>query len=153
MSKPKKGRKNKYFAEVKPRFDEIAEMCKLGATDKEIADNLGIHKATFCDYKNRYSEFSELLKESRKSPILQIKAALFRRATGFTYSEKKIVTNEQGEVKEEVYIKQALPDPASAMILLKHWARDEGWTNDPAQLAIKKKELELKEKALQAEDW
>ena len=153
MNKGKKGRKNKYLTDVKPRFDEIAEMCKLGATDKEIAENLGIHKATFCDYKNRYSEFNELIKRSRQNPILQIKKALFKRACGFKYSEKKIITNEAGEVKEEEYIKYALPDPASAMILLKHWARDEGWTNDPAQLAIKKKELELKEKALQAEDW
>ena len=112
-----------------------------------------MHADYFCDYKNRYSEFNEFLKKSRKNPILQIKGALFKRACGFQYSEKKIITNELGEVKEEVYIKQALPDPASAMILLKHWAKDEGWTNDPAQLALKKKELELKEKALEAEEW
>ena len=39
-----------------------------------------------------------------------------------------------------------MPDPASCMILLKHWAKDEGWTNDPATLALRKKELEIKER-------
>lgn len=149
----KRGRKSKYHTDVKPRFDEIAEMCKLGATDKEIAENLNVNKSTFCEYKSKYAELNELLKESRKKPILQIKAALFKRACGFTYSEKTVLTNKDGEVEEKVIIKQALPDPASAMILLKHWARDEGWTNDPAQLALKREELEFKKEQAEKENW
>ena len=56
-------------------------------------------------------------------------------------------------VRTEIYEKQALPDPASAMILLKHWARDEGWTNDPATLELRKQELELKKQKQEEEDW
>ena len=47
------GRRSKYN-EVKERFDEIKKWCSIGATDKEIAANLGIHLATFYDYKNKY---------------------------------------------------------------------------------------------------
>ena len=38
------------------------------------------------------------------------------------------------------------------MILLKHWAREEGWTNDPQSLELKKEELELK-KEKQESEW
>lgn len=175
-NKAKSGRKSKYETVVKPRLDEIAEMLKLGATDKEIAENLGINKGTFCEYKRRFSEFNEFIKENRKRPVTQIKAALFKRATGFEYVERKkesqfvtlpketreslIAEGFDVEKIEQPLItkftettKYVVPDPASAMILLKHWAKDEGWTNDPQQLEIKKQELELKKKQIELNNW
>lgn len=148
------GRKGKYQTHVRPRFDEIREWASIGATDKEIAASLGIAESTYFDYKAKHKEFSELIKKARKVPVMAIKAALFHRATGYAYSENKKIYDGAGQlIKEEVYTKQALPDPACAMILLKHWAKDEGWTNDPASLELRKKELELKEKQAEADDW
>lgn len=85
----KKGRRNKYDTDVRPRFGEIREWIESGATDKEVAANLGIAYGTLYEYKNRYPEFNELYKKARKVPVRQIKAALFKRATGFSYSEKR----------------------------------------------------------------
>lgn len=151
-NKPKKGRKSKYDTIIKPRETEIAEMLKLGATDKEIAKNLRISPQTFCEYKTRFPEFNEFIKENRKSPIIAIKAALFKRACGYTATEKTI-----NETKDGTFItikeKHIPADPASAMILLKHWARDEGWTNDPAQLQLKERELELKKQLAEKDNW
>lgn len=144
-------RPSKYQTDVASRFDEIKKWCELGATDKEICENLGLSSSAYFDYKKKYREFKELIKKSRKVPILEIKAALYKRAIGFQYSEKKIITASDGYWKEEVYTRTALPDQASAMILLKHWAKDEGWTNDPQLLQLKKKELEIKEKS--QEEW
>ena len=149
----KGGRPSKYDTDVKPRFEEIADWLKIGATDKEIADNLGINKATICEYKKRFPEFSELIKSGRKVPVQAIKAALFKRATGFRYQETKEIEDNEGYKKKETVTKYALPDPASAMILLKHWDKDGGWTNDPAQLDLKKKELELKKQHFESEEW
>ena len=161
----KTGRPSKYETTVKPRFEEITEWLQIGATDKEIAENLGINKATMCEYKKRFTEFNELIKNGRKQPVQAIKAALFKRATGFTYSEKKVISKQillKGEddvdvpatlVQIEEYTKCALPDPASAMILLKHWDKEHGWTNDPQQLELKKEELELKKKHFESEVW
>ena len=160
----KSGRPSKYDSDVKPRFEEIKEWLKIGATDKEVAENLGINKATMCEYKKKYSEFNELIKSGRKQPVQAIKAALFKRATGFSYSEKKeirksIVITEDDEkipaelVQTETYTKYALPDPASAMILLKHWDKENEWTNDPASLELKKQEFEFKKKHIESEDW
>lgn len=149
----KPGRKNLYYESVRPRFDEIAEWCRLGMWDKDIAENLGISKQTFCEYKSRYPELGEFLKRSRKKPVQQVKSALLKRACGFTYSEKRIITESDGSRRTEEYVKAALPDPASCMILLKHWARDEGWTNDPATLELKREELEFKKQQAEKEEW
>ena len=149
----KKGRPNKYESNVKPRFAEITEWLKAGATDKEIAENLGVNQKVFCRYKNEYNELNELIKNGRKSAVQEIKAALFKRAVGFNYTEKKVIESERNGKTVEIYTKAALPDPASAMILLKHWDKEHEWTQDPASLELKKQELELKKKHLESEVW
>lgn len=149
----KKGRPSKYESNVKPRFEEIKEWLKAGATDKEIAENLGVNQKVFCKYKNDFAELNELIKNGRKKVVVEIKAALYKRATGFTYTEKKVTESEKNGRTVEIYTKAALPDPASAMILLKHWDKEGGWTQDPQQLELKKQELELKKKHMESEEW
>lgn len=149
----KGGRPSKYLNDVQPRFEEIKEWLKTGATDKEIAENLGINKGTMCEYKKQYPEFNELIKNGRKVPVQAIKAALFKRATGFSYKERKVVDSEKNGLTVETYEKYALPDPASAMILLKHWDKESEWTQDPAMLKLKKKEFELKKEHMESGEW
>lgn len=168
------GRPSKYEQEVKSRFDEIIQWAEAGATDKEIADNLGIHRSTLIEYKKAYSEFADLLKNSRKKPVNKIKASLLQRALGFSYEETKVTTRafqlpeeaqeilkehnykfdtEPKIIKTEVVTKYAPASEAAALILLQHWAKNEGWTRDPQSLALKKKELKLKEKLAKENNW
>lgn len=147
------GRKSKYESSVKARFADIKRWCESGATDKEIIELLGISTSAFYDYKEKHGEFSELLKGARKVPVREIKAALYRRATGFQYVDEQEIIEDGVCVRKVRNIKTALPDPASAMILLKHWAKDEGWTNDPAALEVRKQELELKRKQIEEGTW
>lgn len=141
-----RGRKSRYESDIKPRFDEIERWCSIGATDKEIIECLGISKDTFYSCKKKHPEFSELIKRARKKPVMEIKAALHRRAIGFQYEETETITDNEGFSRTRKVVKTALPDPASAMILLKHWDKDGGWTNDPAMLELRRREVELKEK-------
>lgn len=149
----KKGRPSKYESHVKPRFAEIREWLKSGATDKEIAENLGVNQKVFCKYKNEFSELNDLCKNGRLKAVQEIKAALFKRATGFKYTEQTITDSDKNGVTVQTYHKYALPDPASAMILLKHWDKENEWCNDPASLEIKKQELELKKKQIESGVW
>lgn len=149
----KKGRPSKYESHVKPRFEEIREWLKSGATDKEIAENLGVNQKVFCKYKNEFNELNDLCKNGRLKAVQEIKAALFKRATGFKYTEQTITDSDKNGVTVQTYHKYALPDPASAMILLKHWDKENGWCNDPASLEIKKQELELKKKQVESGVW
>lgn len=160
----KRGAPSKYDTHVKARFNEIKEWLELGATDKEIWNNLGIHKSTFYDYKSKNKEFSDLLKKGRKKPVEEIKAAMLKRAKGFQFEETKTIIErieyDDGEtiiparkVRTEVTTKTALPDVAAGLVLLKHWDKDSGWTTDPQSLELKKRELELKEKQAENEAW
>lgn len=173
----KKGRKNKYDTHVKPRFNEITEWLKSGASEKEIWNNLGIVKSTFYEYKNKYKDFSNLLK-NRESPVEEIKAAMFKRAKGFQYSEKRVITQyidlpeeiicllpeevvkgvkRPKLIKVEETTKTALPDVAAGLVLLQHWDKDETgktkWSRDPAQLEMKKEELEFKKEQAESNNW
>lgn len=161
--------KSKYETHVKLRFDEIAEWVKLGATEKEIIKNLDISEDTFYRYKNQYKEFSELLKKNRVKPVEEIKAAMLKRAVGFQYEEKKVVTQQimidgadgvplpAKVIRTEITTKTALPDVAAGLVLLQHWDKDENgntkWSRDPANREIKEKELELKEKIAEENNW
>lgn len=162
-------RPNKYETHVKSKFDDIKKWLELGATEKEIAKNLGIAESTFMDYKNKFPEFSEFLKENRKKPVQEIKAAMLKRALGFQYTEKKtikqktvIVGMDEEEIpavviRTEETVKTALPDPTCGLILLKHWDKDKDgnakWTSDPASLEIKKEELKIKKEQAENESW
>lgn len=174
------GRKSKYETDVKVRFKEIKKWLESGATEKEIARNLGIAMSTFSDYKNKFSEFSEFLKNNRKQPVEEIKAAMLKRALGFEYTEKK-TTKQKIElpdelkdmlenygvdiakiqrpilIKTEETIKNALPSETAGLILLKHWDKDKNgkakWTGDPASLEIKKEELKLKKEQAENNNW
>ena len=161
-----RGAPSKYETHVKARFSEIEEWLSLGATEKEIWNNLGIHKSTFYDYKSKYKEFSDLLKKGRKKPVEEIKAAMLKRAKGFQYEEKKVTVQHieidyDGSglktpakvIREEITTKTALPDVGAGLVLLKHWDKDSGWTTDPQSLELKKRELELKEKQAEENAW
>ena len=168
MKQNKRGAPNKYEEIVKPKFNEILEWLKLGATEKEIDKNLGVHKSTFIEYKKKYKELSDLIKKGRENPVVQIKAAMLKRALGFQYEEKRVMTQkiefeDNGEIRPakiirtEITTKTALPDTAAGLILLQHWDKNEDgsnkWSRDPASKEIKEKELELKKQALENETW
>ena len=146
------GRPGKYESHVKARFEEIAEWLEAGATEKEICDNLGINAKVFCKYKNEHKELNDLVKNARRRPVQQIKAALFKRATGYHYQETTTVMSEKG-TQVTTYNKYLPPDPASAMILLKHWDKETEWTQDPATLKLKKEEFEFKKEHAESEVW
>lgn len=148
-----RGRKSKYDTDIKPRLNEVKEWAENGASDKDIYENLGIGKNTFYKYKKDNDEFRDTIKKGRLKPIKEIKNALYRRAVGFQYTEKKVIEDNAGYKRTEVTTKAALPDPASGMILLKHWAKDEGWTNDPQILELRKKELKIREKKAEEDSW
>ena len=62
------GRPSNYERSVKARFSEIYEWLQCGATDKEIAENLGINSKVFGRYKKRYSDLNDLIEKGRRKP-------------------------------------------------------------------------------------
>lgn len=157
------------ITDVLARLNTVEKLSKEGFTKLEIANMFGVSRTTWYMWEKEEPIILETIDSGRISAVKEIKAALYKRATGFNYTEKKTVRkqillkDEDDEdvpatmVQEEESIKYALPDPASAMILLKHWDKDdEGhakWTQDPAQLELKKAELEYKKEHMESGEW
>lgn len=153
----KRGRKNAYETKIMPRFDEIREWLINGATNENIAYNLGINMVTFYKYVKEKNEFNELLKNGRIAVVAQLRSALIKKAMGFEYQESKIIERTDPETGEkhqtiETYNKKALPDVAAINLALKNYD-SENWSNDPQGDKIKREELELKKQKLEKDEW
>lgn len=151
-----RGRKSKLDI-IKDNLEHIEKWAKLGATEEQIAESLGVSRSAFSEYKKQYPELNDLIKKARMNLVIELKGTLVERAKGFTYEEKKQyikkdeVTGNKTQYTE-ISTKQALPDVAALNLCLKNW--DKEWQNDPALYELKKAELELRKKmAEDKEEW
>lgn len=149
----KRGRKSKYDEYVKPYIAKIVEWTKSGATEKEICTALGISVSTFNEYKKQYSELSDALRAGRQSVVLEIKAALLKRALGFEYEEKKGMQRKgDNPIVTEVYRRYIPPDTTAAAMLLRNY--DPDWRDRDSLISdIKKQEIELKKAIAEANNF
>lgn len=148
----KVGRKSKYDEYVKPHLKQIAEWKKSGATDEEIAVALDVAVSTFSDYKNKYSELSDALRAGKKTVVLNIKAALYKKAVGFEYEEKRGVKKGDKVVSTEIYKRYSPPDTTAAAMLLRNYD-DEYRDKDSVQTDFKRQEIEIKKALAEANNF
>lgn len=73
-------RPSKYQTHVAPRFNEIADWVRNGATDADVATRLGISLDSLYTYKRQYSEFSDTLKKTRDAVDAEVENALLNKA-------------------------------------------------------------------------
>ena len=152
------GRKSVYEEKIKSRFDDIEKWLKGGATERQVANALGVAYSTFNKYKAEKKEFAELLKTVDRSEIvLDLRSALLKKALGFQYEERKQYIKNDNETGHktsytEITVKQSLPDVAAINLALKNYDKD-NWSNDPATLELKKQELELRKQLAEKDNW
>ena len=151
------GRPSKYQTHVQPHLAQIKKWAEQGATEKQIAKQLGIAYSSFCEYKIKYSELSEILKEKDMKPLIEeLRSALVRRAIGFEYKEKKEYIREDPETGKrvkyiEVTTKQSLPDTTAIFGALNIY--DENYVRDRANHELRKEDLELRKKLAAANNF
>lgn len=131
---------------------------KDGLTDEQIAKNISINPTTLYDWKKRFPEISKALKKGKEVVDRQVENALLKRALGYSYVEetRELVEDELTGISElkvvKTVTKQVTPDVTAQIFWLKNRKPDE-WKNDPHMLEMKKKELKLKEKIIEANNW
>lgn len=149
------GRKGKYESYVKPHFEKIEKWLNNGASEKQVAEALGISYATFNNYKRDYKELRELCEKPRVGVILDLRSALVKRALGYSYEEKKqyITEDENGNKKKhtEITTKEALPDTTAIFGALNLY--DPDYVKDRKQHELKMQELELRKMRAEMDDW
>lgn len=143
------------YKEIVKQLDKIRELAENGSTDKELIKALGISSSTFYRLKQEHDDFKETVESGRKIAINEIENALFKRAVGFKEScqkgmkirrvkysngKKELEADDVKQYTEETYYP---PDPASAIFLLKNWARDKKYANDPQLIELRKQAMNL----------
>lgn len=157
FAKRRNGGKRYALEEILQHVDDIEKWARIGATEEDIAGCFGISRQTFSKYKNENVDIFNAIKRGRTGLVKELKGVLVEKAKGFLYSEKKIIRepDENGNlvvVREEEYIKKSLPDVAALNLLLKNYDKD-NWSNDPQILELRKKELELRERQVESNEW
>lgn len=150
------GRPSRYEREVKPHLDDIRKAVEAGATDKEIALAFGLSLSTIYEYKKKYSDFSQAFARGREKVVIDIKAALLKKALGFEYEEAKTVgrKDKDGEnvILIEKYKRYSTPSETAAAMLLRNY--DEDWRdNDNASARLRKQEADLKKAIAEANNF
>ena len=149
------GRKSKYDTDIKPYLQQIKEWKKNGATEQQIAKQLGVAMSTFCALKNKYPEFSEALRKSQTEFVADLKGELARLAEKHVLTTRKIYTkkDEDGNAitYTEVTEKEVDASVTAINLLLKN--NDENWADDPKSVDLRKQELELKRMIAEANNF
>lgn len=149
------GRKGKYETHIAPHLKKIDKLLNDGATEKQVAESLGISYSSWSNYKRDYPELRKICEKPRTRLIEDLRSALVKRALGYTYEEKKqyITEDENGKKKKhtEITTKHALPDTTAIFGALNIY--DPEYVKDKKQHELKQQELELRKQMAEAKDW
>jgi hypothetical protein len=118
----------------KPEYAAQAEkLCKLGATDIELADFFGVSEVTINAWKNTQPEFLKSLKAGKEEADQRVERSLYRRALAFEHEAVKIYCGKNGEVTQVPYREIVPPDTTACIFWLNNRRRDQ-W-QDRVQVA------------------
>lgn len=142
------------WPQVRDNLQLVRKWARDGVTEKDMAAALRVSVATFEEYKLKYPELVEALKEGKQPLIARLENNLLKRADGFEYEETKtyVKIDEDGRRTQyqEKTIKYYPPDVAANFILLKNKDKDENgkskWSNDPARLELDREMAEFKKR-------
>lgn len=104
----------------KPEYAAQAEkLCKLGATDIEIADFFEVEVRTIYRWKAEHEEFCQSLKIAKAEADERVERSLFARATGYEHDEVDIRVVNGGIVQTPIR-KYYPPDTTAGIFWLKN---------------------------------
>lgn len=127
----------------KPEYcEEALKLCKLGATDKELADFFGVSEATLNTWKNQFPEFLESLKAGKEIADAQVAEKLFQRAMGYSHPDSHICTI-QNQVVITPIVKHYPPDTTAAIFWLKNRRSDLWRDKTEREVTLKKSAEEM----------
>lgn len=118
----KTGRPTDYKVEYN---EQVIKLCRLGATDGELADFFNVCEATINNWKRDFPEFLESIKKGKIEADMNVVNSLYKRATGYEHDEDKIFNN-NGEPLIVPTIKHYPPEPTAIIYWLNN-RRRQNW--------------------------
>lgn len=98
---------------------QAEKLCKLGATDIEVADFFEVDVRTLYRWKNENPQFCQSLKISKEEADNRVERSLFARANGYEHDDVDIRVVE-GQVVQTPIRKYYPPDTTAAIFWLKN---------------------------------
>ena len=150
-------RKSKYETHVLPYLDKVREWRKTGGTVEQICEVLNISVTSWYEYIDKYPDFAEVNKKGVQEFCFELRGELAKLATRHTLETKKQYIKQDTETGHktqytEITTREVDADIAAINLLLKNLDRG-NWANDPANLELRKQELELRKKIAEANNW
>ena len=99
---------------------QAEKLCRLGATDKELADFFEVSVDTINEWKKVHAGFSESLKKGKGVADAEVADRLFKRACGYSHTDTKFATFEGQITDREEYEKHYPPDTIACIFWLKN---------------------------------
>ncbi|WP_422096323.1 terminase [Variovorax sp.] len=99
--------------------DQAQRLCKLGATDVEVADFFGVDVRTLYRWKGEQPGFCQALKAGKDEADNRVERSLFARANGYEHDEVDIRVVNNNIVKTPIR-KVYPPDTTAAIFWLKN---------------------------------
>lgn len=110
------GRPSKFKQEY---IAQAEKLCRLGATDIEIADFFEVDVRTLYRWKGEYEQFCQSLKAGKDVADERVERSLFSRATGYEHDEVDLRVV-GGELVQTPVRKFYPPDTTAAIFWLKN---------------------------------
>jgi transposase-like protein len=105
----------------KPEFaNQARAMCRLGATDEELAEHFGACVRTIYRWRNTHEEFAEAVVVGKDHADARVERALYSRAVGCTVERTKVFKSAGDPDPVYATYKHQLPPDATAAL---HWLR------------------------------
>jgi hypothetical protein len=96
---------------------QVEKLCKLGATDAEIAEFFDVCEATVNNWKIKEPQFLESLKRGKMLADMNVAESLYKKANGYERNGVKVFQH-QGNPVIVPYIEHYPPDTAAIMAWL-----------------------------------
>lgn len=115
-------------ASYKPGYAvDARKLCKLGATDADLADFFKVAITTIWRWTGRYEEFCSALKVGKAHADDRVERSLFQRANGYTFDAVKIFPPRKDETNPVIvpYQEHVPPDTTACIFWLKNRRRED----------------------------
>ncbi|GAA0326602.1 hypothetical protein GCM10009087_41120 [Sphingomonas oligophenolica] len=132
----------------KPGFAaEARHLCRLGATDEELAEHFGVCVRTIYRWRNTHEEFAEAVVAGKEHADARVERALYSRAVGCSVERTKVFKSASDpKPVYATYTHYFPPDPNAALQWLrvrqpKKWRIAEEEKGDPGVIAMFEKAI------------
>lgn len=98
---------------------QAEKLCRLGATDFELAEFFGVSDRTIARWRIEHEEFCQSVKLGKDFADERVERSLYNRAVGYSFETEKIF-NCQGEIVRVPTVEHVPPDPGAGMNWLKN---------------------------------